>query len=247
MSATEERREEARRHETLLKLLTEAERQIMEGRADPELLEAVRRLRPDEAAYFIYELEDDLKRGHLGSRPLRALLKVEEAAMPSLAEYVRQVAGVEVPLRARRGWADKVIEVLRGLPVVGGFEEARQKGLDEFLYVLREGYAAGVVSWERFKEALRHVPLRELLGRHNESPWYLDFVEAAASVPGSYLHVHVVRDDEHESIDIDGILLPVQKGADNKIWHLLKGAISPPDEFMFDEVKGRQYVWLWWD
>ena len=250
MSATEERREEEEsldRQQMLTELLAEAERQVKRGRADLGLLAGVSRLRPDEAVYFVYELEHDLEREDLGEESKRALSKVEEAAMPRIAEYVRQVAGVDVPLEERRGWAGEVKEALRGLPVVDSFEEAERRGLDEFLYILTDGHASGIVSWEKFKEALRHVPVRELLGRHNESPRYLDFIEAAAKVPGSYLSVHVNRGINYEDVDIDGILLPIQEGADGAIWSLLQEAIHPPDEFMFTKVKGRQYVWLWWD
>ena len=254
MSATEERREEeeARRHDTLLKLLDEVERQIREGRADARLLEAVRRLRPEDAVELVYWLDDKAEEMEeegedLGEEFWRALSKVEEAALPRIAEYVRQVAGVDVPLRARRGWTDRVIEALRGLPAAESFEEAMRRGMDEFLYALGDRYASGVVSWERFRGILRHVPVRLLLYRRNGSPRYLDFVVAAASVPGSYLSVRVSGDDKREDIDIDGILLPIQGGADDAVWNLLQEAESLPDDLMFVEVKGKQYIWLWWD
>ena len=242
MSATEERREEV----NVSTIFHEAEKQVRRGRVDPQLLDAVRGLKPDDAVFLVYALRAEVEDEDLDDESWRALSKVEEAAMPRIAEYVSRVAGVCMPLRARRGWTDKVLEALRGLPAVESFEEADRRGLDEYLYILRDGYAAGVVSWERFKEVLRHVPLEELLGKFENAPRYLDFVEAAAKVPGSYLSVHVIRGNKTEYMIIDGILLPVQKGADEQIHDLLQEADSPPDEFAFVDVKGRQYVWLRW-
>lgn len=250
MSATEERREEEE-SPTLAGLLAEAERQVRQGRADARLLDAVRRLRPEDAHQLVCRLEKRLLGGegrhYLGRESLAALAKVEAAALPRVAEYARRRLGVEAPLLAERGWTGKVVEALRGLPAAGSLEEAMQRGLGEYAVPSGGGYVRALVSWERLREVLRHVPARNLLYRKNKSPRFLDFIEVVANVRGAYLAIYVVGKESEEGLMIDGILLPAGVDAGEAVKELLGRALGPPGEVKVFVFRGRQYVWLWWE
>ena len=251
MSATEEsgEEEEARRHEMLLKLLDEAEEQVRGGRVSEDLLARISQLRPYEAAYFIDRLENSLAHGwyRLDRKSFEALSKVEEAVTPKVAEYVKERFGVEVPVRASRGWTDAVIEKFKDI-TVKDLSEVDEKDMDEYLLAPFPDFLEGYVSWDRFEEVLKYVPAQNFLDRQNESPTFLDFIEAAAKVPGSYLHIYIVNKlREDERVTIDGILLPVNKDSGDVVREVLRDALDAPDEVSFFNVKGEQYIWLWWD
>ena len=149
--------------------------------------------------------------------------------------------------RTERGWTDKVLEAFKDI-TVSNIDEAERRGMNEYLVLALPNYAVGVVSWERFKEVLKYVPAANYEERMNESPKFADFVEAASMAPGSYLHIVVIgKGREDEGVIIDGILLPIQEGADDALWILLHSELAAPDEVQFVEVNGRQYIWLWWD
>ena len=253
MSATDVKREERREEIDVGRLLDRVEEQVRQGKEVD--LDAVSHLKPEDAKYLVSELEKRILRyskwHELDSNSRKALIEVKAVALPSLADYVKEKLGVEMPLIAGRGWTDKVKEALEDIAVKSPEELRRGLGERAIFYgpgPYGDDYVTAVVSWERFKEILRHVPATNLLDRQNDSPPFIDFVEAAASVPGSYLSVHVVgKSRNDERVTIDGIILPVGKDSGDVVQHLLRSAVEAPDDVMFIEDKGRQYVWLRWD
>ena len=252
--------------DVVYELLDRAEEQVRQGKVTEELLARISRLRPFDASYFVYLFEKwmyENRRG-LGGESLAAASAVEAAALPRVVEWLRKVAGVELPLEARRGWAAEVVGRLGDLVVESPWE-ARLRGKDEYLvkssYTGASGGAvtsfSGVVSWGRLKGLLRYVPARELLRRGGwGAPTLLDFASSLAEVPDSYVYVTVASERfedgrEEEKIEVSGALLPAREGAGAALWALLNDAVIPPSELEFVKVRrglrARLYVRLRWN
>ena len=228
-------------------LIARAAEEVVQGRVEEELLKEVQYLDPGDAVHVLDAVERRLADGwrRLGEESVEALERLEDAALPKVAQYARARLGIEVPVGAERGWTNKVLESLKDI-TVSDDDEVWKKGMDEYLYPTPLGIE-GVVGLPRLREALKHVPARELLRRVGGSPRLVDFAEAASRAPGSYLEVSVAGEwSDGEWIAVSGIYLPLAEKVDEVAEWLLGRALSPPSKFRFVKVGRKYYLYISW-
>lgn len=228
-------------------LIARAAEEVIQGRVEEELLKEVQYLDPEDAIHVIDAVERRLADGwgRLGEESVEALERFEGAALPKVAQYVKERLGLEVPVGAEKGWINKVLESLKNI-MVDDDDEVWKKGMDEYLYPTPLGIE-GVVGLSRLREALKHVPARELLRRVGGSPRLVDFAEAASRAPGSYLEVSVADEwSDGEWIAVSGIYLPLAEKVDEVAEWLLGRALSPPSNFRFVKVGRKYYLYISW-